>query len=120
MRIINQDDPNQSISDNSSTSQVDFQNDFNTKKSKTRKKQNLNLPSIVNNDDSSYQDYFSNSSDDQEHLGGRDYVKKNTIVTFDTRRQVNKKNKTKEKTIDRRNFIDSATDPDDFYDEGEL
>ena len=47
-------------------------------------------------------------------------MKKNTIVTFDTRRQVNKKNKTKEKTIDRRNFIDSATDPDDFYDEGEL
>ena len=47
-------------------------------------------------------------------------MKKNTIVTFDTRRQVNKKNKTKEKTIDKRNFTDSPTDPDDFYDEGDF
>lgn len=52
-------------------------------------------------------------------MGGKNYVKKKTIVTFDTRRQVNKKNKTKEKTVDKRNFTDSATDPDDFYDEGE-
>ena len=91
----------------------------NSRKSKTKKKKNQNLPPLVNNDDSSYQDYFSNSSDEQTQ---DPYAKKNTIVTFDTRK-TNKKNKKSGKVLEKRAdriFIDSATDLEDFYDEGDF
>ena len=86
-------------------------------------KKTQNLPPLVNNNDSSYQDYFSNSSDDQEQIEGPNYVKKNPTVTFDTRRR-NKKNKTKRKLLDNRIvsdiFIDTATDLEDSNDGGDF